>query len=135
MSTPALPFANTTAASAPPLPHWPLAFARRHGVLLRGLSNGLAQLTVRPDVSALSLAEARRHLGVPLALEKVTTERFDQLLREAYEAGTDARTAAGGLEETTDLAFLAQDLPEQADTTGCCAAGRAARVNVGGGRT
>jgi general secretion pathway protein E len=54
-------------------------------------------------------------MRLPLKLERVTDTVFDQLLREAYEAGSDAITAAGGLEETTDLAFLAQDLPEQAD--------------------
>ena len=33
----------------------------------------------------------------------------------AYEAGNDAMQAAEGVEESTDLAHLAQDLPEQAD--------------------
>ena len=55
-------------------------------------------------------------LRLPLQLERVTDAEFDQLLREAYEAGADATCRwSGGLEETTDLAHLAQDLPEQAD--------------------
>ena len=37
------------------------------------------------------------------------------LLRRAYEAGSDAMQAVEGLDDTTDLAHLAQDLPEQAD--------------------
>jgi general secretion pathway protein E len=52
---------------------------------------------------------------MPLHLRKVAADEFDALLRLAYEAGSDARTAAGGLDDTADLAFLAQDLPEQSD--------------------
>jgi general secretion pathway protein E len=52
---------------------------------------------------------------MPLHLRKVEADEFDALLRLAYEAGSDARTAAGGLDDTADLAFLAQDLPEQSD--------------------
>ena len=102
-------------AIAAPTPDLPLAFARRHGVLLRGVSAGVATVALRPDATALAVSEARRHLRFPLALERVSAERFEELLREAYEAGADARAAAGGLEETTDLSFLAQELPEQAD--------------------
>ena len=40
---------------------------------------------------------------------------FDALLRTAYEGGNDAMQAAEGLEEATDLAHLAQELPENAD--------------------
>jgi general secretion pathway protein E len=54
-------------------------------------------------------------VGRPFSLERVSADRFEELLREAYEAGSDAQAAAGGLEETADLTFLAQDLPEQAD--------------------
>ncbi len=46
----------------------------------------------------------------------VNVERFDLLLREAYEAGSGTTMdAMGGLEEETDLANLAQDIPEQSD--------------------
>ena len=102
-------------ALAAPTPDLPLSFARRHGVLLRRIEAGVAHVALRPDVSVTALNEVRRHLGLPLAFERVSAEHFDVLLREAYEAGSDARAAAGGLEETTDLSFLAQDLPEQAD--------------------
>ena len=102
-------------AIAAPTPDLPLAFSRRHGVLLRGVDAGVARVALRPDATLVAVNETRRHLGVPLALERVSTERFDELLREAYEAGSDARAAAGGLEDTTDLSFLAQELPEQAD--------------------
>jgi general secretion pathway protein E len=96
-------------------PTLPLAFARRHGLLLTGTDGEFAQIAIRPDVVPSAIAEARRHLGMPLHLRKVAADEFDALLRLAYEAGSDARTAAGGLDDTTDLAFLAQDLPEQSD--------------------
>ena len=96
-------------------PTLPLAFARRHGLLLTGTDGEFAQIAIRPDVVPSAIAEARRHLGMPLHLRKVAADEFDTLLRLAYEAGTDARAAAGGLDDTTDLAFLAQDLPEQSD--------------------
>jgi len=91
------------------------AFAKRHGALVRRVANGVAECVTRQAVTATAIAELRRFMRLPLKLERVTDGVFDQLLREAYEAGSDAITAAGGLEETTDLADLAQDLPEQAD--------------------
>jgi general secretion pathway protein E len=96
-------------------PTLPLAFARRHGLLLTSIDGEFAELAIRPDVVPAAISEARRHLGRPLRLRKVAADEFDALLRLAYEAGTDARAAAGGLDDTVDLAFLAQDLPEQSD--------------------
>ncbi|HJT97099.1 MAG TPA: type II secretion system ATPase GspE, partial [Rhodanobacteraceae bacterium] len=60
-------------------------------------------------------AEVRRYLGIPVRLAKVDEPHFDSLLRQAYEAGNDALEAASGVEESTDLAHLAQEIPEQAD--------------------
>jgi general secretion pathway protein E len=93
----------------------PFAFARRHGVLVRGVIDGNADCVCRAAVSPLTIAEVRRHLKLPLALTTVTTEEFDELLRKAYEGGTDSMAMVDGFEDTTDLAHLAQDLPEQAD--------------------
>ncbi len=94
----------------------PFAFAKRHGVLVRGIADDSADVVVRDGASPLALAEVRRHLRRPLKLERVNVERFDLLLREAYEAGSGTTMdAMGGLEEETDLANLAQDIPEQSD--------------------
>ncbi|HVH83856.1 MAG TPA: ATPase, T2SS/T4P/T4SS family, partial [Steroidobacteraceae bacterium] len=91
------------------------AFAKRHGVLVRSIAEGVADCVCREDASPLALAEVRRYLRRPVKLERVPEEEFDLLLRRAYEAGSDAMQAVEGLDETTDLAHLAQELPEQAD--------------------
>jgi general secretion pathway protein E len=91
------------------------AFAKRHGVLVRAIVDGVADCVCRENASPLALAEVRRYLRRPVRLERVPEEAFDLLLRRAYEAGSDAMQAVEGLDETTDLAHLAQELPEQAD--------------------
>ena len=58
---------------------------------------------------ANAVAEVRRHVRRPLVIERVDAERFEVLLRQAYEGGSSATMdAMGGLEEETDLADLAQ---------------------------
>ena len=91
----------------------PFTFARRHGVLVRGIVDGVADCVYRVPASAMALAEARRYLQIPLALTAVENDAFDDLLRKTYEGGGESMQM--GLDETTDLAHLAQELPEQAD--------------------
>src|SRR5262245_18428483 len=53
---------------------------------------------------------------MPLKLERVENEALDALLREAYEAVSNAAMSmVEGLDETTDLAHLAKELPEPSD--------------------
>ena len=91
------------------------AFAKRHGVLVNRVVNGVAECVCRDNASPMALAEVRRYMRCSLRLERVPEAEFDLLLRRAYEAGSDAMQAVEGLDETTDLAHLAQELPEQAD--------------------
>jgi general secretion pathway protein E len=99
----------------PPRP-LPFIFAKRHGVLVRGLTEETADVVLRAGASPLALAEVRRHLRRPLAVERVDAERFEALLRQAYEGGSSAAMdAMGGLEDETDLANLAQEIPEPSD--------------------
>jgi general secretion pathway protein E len=84
-------------------------------VLVRGIVEGVADCVCRENASPSALAEVRRYLRRPVRLERVPEQQFDLLLRRAYEAGSDAMQAVEGLDETTDLAHLAQELPEQAD--------------------
>jgi general secretion pathway protein E len=103
----------TAAASADRRPAF--AFAKRHGVLVKRIVEGVAECACRENATAMSLAEVRRFMRVPLKLERVPEAEFDTLLRLAYEGGSYTMQAVEGLDETTDLAHLAQDLPEQAD--------------------
>src|SRR5262245_37593643 len=92
------------------------AFAKRHGVVVTRFVDGIAECAVRTDTSPLAIAEVRRYLRTSMKLERVEEPVFDALLRTTYEGGNDATMqAAEGLEDSTDLAHLAQDLPENAD--------------------
>jgi general secretion pathway protein E len=102
------------APAAAPADHRPsFAFAKRHGVLVKRVVEGVADCACRENATALAIAEVRRYMRVPLKLERVPEAEFDNLLRLAYEGGSYTMQAVEGLDETTDLAHLAQDLPEQ----------------------
>jgi general secretion pathway protein E len=106
---------TSAARTNPPERRLSFAFAKRHGVLVRRVADGRAETVYRSDASPLSVAEVRRFVGMPLALERVEPDAFDALLRETYEAGTAAAMQMEGFDETTDLAHLALELPETAD--------------------
>ena len=82
-------------------------------MLVRGVEGGIADCVYRAPASPVALAEARRFLRMPVKLTLVDSEAFDELLRKTYEGGGESMQI--GLEDTTDLAHLAQELPEQAD--------------------
>ena len=69
------------------------AFAKRHGVLVNRVVDGVAECTYRDTASPQAIAEVRRYLRRSLRLERVPDARFDELLRQAYEAGSDAMQA------------------------------------------
>ena len=91
----------------------PFTFARRHGVLVRGVDAGVADCVYRAPASPVALAEARRFLRMPVKLTMVDSDAFDELLRKTYEGGGESMQI--GLDDSTDLGQLAQELPEQAD--------------------
>src|ERR1700726_2095847 len=66
------------------------AFAKRHGVLVNRVVEGVAECTYRDTALPQALAEVRRYLRRSLRLERVPEARFEALLRQAYEAGSDA---------------------------------------------
>ena len=94
----------------------PFSFAKRHGVLIRKIDDGVADTVYRTGTSPLSLAEARRFAGVRLRLTRVTAEAFDGMLQQTYEQGSHkAMQMVGDLDEHTDLLQVAQELPEPSD--------------------
>jgi len=94
----------------------PFSFAKRHGVLIRDIEDGVAQAVYRTGASPLSLAEARRFVGMRLKLTRVSSDAFDGMLQLAYEQGSQmAMQMVGDLDEHTDLLQVAQDMPEPSD--------------------
>jgi general secretion pathway protein E len=109
-----------SAPGAPPtggeIPSLSFAFCKRHGVLVQRIVDGVAEAIYRAGAQPASVSEVRRVLGVPLQMRRVDADDFDRLLRQQYEGGNRAMQMAGGLvEDDTDLAHIAQDIPEQAD--------------------
>jgi general secretion pathway protein E len=111
--------ASGAAGAATPVPAAALLafpFAKRHGVLVRGIVGDVADTVYRPGVTPLALAEVRRFVGKPLKLTRVSEETFDALLRAAYESGSGAAMQMlEGLDGDEDLAHLAEDIPESSD--------------------
>src|SRR5262249_51776808 len=87
------------------------AFAKRHGVLVNRVVDGIAECIYRDTASPQALAEVRRYLRRSLRLERVPESQFDALLRQAYEAGSDAMQAVGGPRGTTQPAHPGPGLP------------------------
>ncbi len=102
------PEPDTATAQAVALP---FAFAKRHGVLIREISNGKADTVMRPGATALCLVEVRRYAHLPLRLTRVTNEEFDALLQASYEQGSgNAMQMVDGLDDEFDLSQVAQEL-------------------------
>jgi general secretion pathway protein E len=108
---------SAAAVAATPSPQQLLSFTfcKRHGVLIERIEGQIAEAVYRAGAQPSSIAEVRRVLGLPLQLRRVDSETFDQLLREKYESGTNTAMQMAGMEDDTDLAHLAQDLPEPSD--------------------
>ena len=94
----------------------PFSFAKRHGVLIRDYSVDSADVVYRSGTSPLSLSEARRFVGVPVKLSRVSDEVFDSLLQASYEQGShSAMHMVDGLDDELDLDQVAQALGEPSD--------------------
>ncbi|MFA5530326.1 MAG: GspE/PulE family protein, partial [Thiohalomonadaceae bacterium] len=97
------------------VPRLGFQFAKRHGVFIGETEDG-PRAYYRPGVSLEALSEVRRHAGRSVAFEQVPAERFDALLRQAYEnTSTDAMQMMGDLGEDLDLAHIAQAIAEPED--------------------
>jgi general secretion pathway protein E len=94
----------------------PFAYAKRQGVLVQQWENGHVKVWCRPDVDSNALAEVRRYLGAPLVLQPLEKDKFDYLLRQAYEQGsTEAMEIMEDMGDDVDLSRIAQQLPEPED--------------------
>ncbi len=97
-------------------PRLSFSFAKRHGVLIRGINDGRLDTVCREHVTPLTLAELGRHFKLPLRLARVKDDEFNGLLQQAYESGSNsAMQMVEGLDEGMDLSTVAQQLPEPSD--------------------
>ncbi|HMV38748.1 MAG TPA: type II secretion system ATPase GspE [Plasticicumulans sp.] len=96
-------------------PDLPYPFAKRHGVLVLERDARAVTVGLRAKPAAAVLMEARRVLGLPLRLQVLTTTEFDARLAARYSQAADG--AARMIEDIceTDLARVAQALPEPED--------------------
>ncbi|WP_018716548.1 type II secretion system ATPase GspE [Arhodomonas aquaeolei] len=91
-------------------------FARRHGVLVRSVSAGSADVVCRTDAPLTVIADLRRSLGVPLHIERLDADHFERLLQQAYETRSgETMQAMEDIGEAVDLSRLAESMPEPED--------------------
>lgn len=90
----------------------PYSFAKRHGVLLTGTTDDVGQVFCRAGVKPQILAEIRRFVGQPFVLEKISAERFAELIQKVYENGAGGTTRiVDDLSDDLDLQAIAEQLP------------------------
>src|SRR5579875_2932088 len=92
------------------------AFAKRYGVLVTSSGNDKATVIYYRLPSLSVVAEIRRHLQMPISLEQVSEEAFNEQLVKTYE--TDSFTAmqmAEDLGDSLNLSDLMQELPKAED--------------------
>lgn len=94
----------------------PYSFAKRHGLLLAATPEHVVQGFYRAGVKSQILAEAIRFAGQSFGLEKVSAERFDELIQKVYENGVGGSTRiAEDLSDDLDLQAIAEQLPVTED--------------------
>lgn len=92
------------------------AFAKRYGVLVANTENNEAQVIYFQKPPLTVIAEIRRYLQMPISLQQVSDEFFNQALVQSYE--TDSTTAmhmAEDLGESLNLSDLMHELPKAED--------------------
>lgn len=100
----------------PTLRRIPFMFAKRHGVLVSEVNDHDALVSHLPGVALHILAEVRRFLGVPIRLEAITQQKFDERLAQDYQNdSSEAMQMVEGMGDELDLVSLAESVPETED--------------------
>lgn len=87
----------------------PYAFARSAGVLATSDGRGGLSVTVRPSTRPETLAELRRHFGLPLSVTLLSEEEFASALSSTYADGGNSSELLDGLGDEAELSSLMQD--------------------------
>ena len=94
----------------------PYSFARRQGVIVTEIAAEKAQVSHLSSVTPATLAELRRHLAMPIQLQEVDEETFDNQLARVYEAGAQQSTEImASMGDDLDLSHVARELAEPED--------------------
>jgi general secretion pathway protein E len=97
-------------------PDLPYSFARHHGILLVNLNDQCARIAYRADTKPWVIDEVRRHLGIPVALEQVSSDMFREMLAHHYETGNDTSSQIiADLGSDLNIDSIAQELGEPED--------------------
>lgn len=92
------------------------AFAKRHGVLVTSIEENQARVIYQQQPVLSVLMEMRRQLQVPLALQPVSAEEFNESLVKIYETDTStAMQMAEDLGDSLNLSDLMHELPKPED--------------------
>lgn len=92
------------------------AFAKRYGVLVAHIENEVAKVIYHRVPPLAVLTEIRRQLQIPIEIEQVSDQIFNECLVNTYE--TDSTTAmhmAEDLGESLNLSDLMNELPKAED--------------------
>jgi len=92
------------------------AFAKQYGVIVDGEVDNVTKVLYHHLPPSFILAEIRRYLQMPIYLEQVSEEKFNQLLVASYE--TDSATAMQMVEDLGDainLSDMLHQLPKAED--------------------
>ena len=91
-------------------------FAKRHGVLVAGVQDNAAQVLYHEKPPLAVLTEIRRQLQMPIRLQQVSHEEFNQQLVKTYETNTAAAMQmAEDLGDSMNLTDLMHELPKAED--------------------
>lgn len=92
------------------------AFAKRYGVLVVSIENNTAKIIYHQKPLLNVLVEIRRQLQMPIELEQVSSEFFNEQLVKTYETDTStAMQMAEDLGEALSLNDLMHELPKAED--------------------
>lgn len=91
-------------------------FARRRGVAVIRSPEGHLSLAARSPIDIMAVSEVMRQLGEQVEVESYTSDAFESLVNELYQAGEDAaKQVVEDLGDDFDLASLAEDIPATED--------------------
>ena len=93
----------------------PYGFARTHGIVLADAQQEPPVVALRDGADATALIELRRVMGKPFVIERLTADRFDELLSERYAMDSNAAMAGAIAVGEDSLDILATGLPTAED--------------------